>query len=123
MSHHGPQVILDYFDSINTENWDKLAALWTDDAELDVVGARPRRGREDVLTYLDHLRRSGLAPSSRRVYQTGISFLFRVTLQRPEVVADLLRPKVLRKKARVLKGSEVQRLLEAMPSPKHRYSR
>ena len=31
MSHHGPQVILDYFDSINTENWDKLAALWTDD--------------------------------------------------------------------------------------------
>ncbi len=51
MSHHGPQVILDYFDSINTENWDKLASLWTDDAELDVVGARPRRGRDDVLTY------------------------------------------------------------------------
>ena len=51
MTHHGRQVILDYFDAINTEDWDKLAGLWTEDAELDVVAARPRRGREDVLTY------------------------------------------------------------------------
>ena len=48
MSHHGPQVILDYFDSINNEEWDKLASLWAEDAELRVVAARPRFGREDV---------------------------------------------------------------------------
>ncbi len=51
MSHHGPQVIIDYFDAVNTENWEKLASLWVEDAELDVVSARPRRGRDDVLTY------------------------------------------------------------------------
>ena len=51
MTAQPPQAILDYFDAINTEDWDKLASLWTEDAELNVVAARPRRGREDVLTY------------------------------------------------------------------------
>lgn len=51
MTSNPPQAILDYFDAINTEDWDKLASLWTEDAELNVVAARPRRGREDVLTY------------------------------------------------------------------------
>ncbi len=46
-----PQAIVDYFDSINAEDYDKLATLWVEDAELNVVAARPRRGREDVLTY------------------------------------------------------------------------
>jgi len=46
-----PQAIIDYFDSINAEDYAKLATLWVEDAELDVVAARPRRGREDVLTY------------------------------------------------------------------------
>ena len=51
MSTDAPQAILDYFDAINAEDWDKLASLWVDDAELRVVAARPRSGREDVLTY------------------------------------------------------------------------
>ena len=46
-----PQAIHDYFDAINSEDWDKLASLWTEDAELNVVAARPRKGRDDVLTY------------------------------------------------------------------------
>ncbi len=46
-----PQAIVDYFDSINAEDYDKLATLWVEDAELNVVAARPRRGRDDVLTY------------------------------------------------------------------------
>ncbi|GIU93482.1 MAG: hypothetical protein KatS3mg011_2388 [Acidimicrobiia bacterium] len=41
----------DYFDAINREDWDKLASLWVEDAELRVVGARPRKGRDDVLGY------------------------------------------------------------------------
>jgi len=51
MTPNPPQPILDYFDAINAEDWDKLASLWTEDAELNVVAARPRRGRDDVLTY------------------------------------------------------------------------
>ena len=51
MTDNAPRVILDYFDAINTEKWEKLASLWCDDAELRVVAARPRFGRDDVLTY------------------------------------------------------------------------
>jgi ketosteroid isomerase-like protein len=40
-----------YFAAINSENWDGLAELWDQDAEWRAVGARPRHGKEDVLTY------------------------------------------------------------------------
>ena len=51
MTDKAPQAIVDYFDAINNEDWDKLASLWCEDSELRVVAARPRFGREDVLTY------------------------------------------------------------------------
>lgn len=60
MTDNPPQAILDYFDSINAEDFDKLATLWVEDAELNVVAARPRRGRDDVLTY--YPRALGLFP-------------------------------------------------------------
>ena len=40
-----------YFAAINAEDWDALSALWHDDAVWRAVGARPRRGKEDLLTY------------------------------------------------------------------------
>lgn len=50
-SDPAPPAILDYFDAINREDFEKLASLWSDDAELRVVAARPRKGKEDVVGY------------------------------------------------------------------------
>jgi hypothetical protein len=33
------------------EDWTALAELWEPDAELVATGARPRRGREDIVAY------------------------------------------------------------------------
>jgi ketosteroid isomerase-like protein len=45
------QTIDAYFDCINHERWDRLAELFSADAELRAVGARPRMGRDDIGTY------------------------------------------------------------------------
>ena len=44
-------VIDRYFAAINSEDWPALALLWHRDVEWRATGARPRRGKEDVLTY------------------------------------------------------------------------
>jgi ketosteroid isomerase-like protein len=46
-----PEVIRTYFDSINTEDFERLAGIWADDVELKAVGARPRTGRDDVMDF------------------------------------------------------------------------
>lgn len=48
-------VVLVYFACLNTEDWDRMATLWTPDASLRAVGARPRTGREEVLGYFRKL--------------------------------------------------------------------
>jgi uncharacterized protein (TIGR02246 family) len=40
-----------YFDALNAEDWPRLSELWAEDAELRAVGARPRRGREQIMSY------------------------------------------------------------------------
>jgi ketosteroid isomerase-like protein len=45
------QTIDAYFECINHELWDRLAQLFSADAELRAVGARPRTGRDDIGTY------------------------------------------------------------------------
>jgi ketosteroid isomerase-like protein len=40
-----------YFEYLNGDRWDEMQTLWTEDAELRAVGARPRSGRDDVLGY------------------------------------------------------------------------
>jgi len=45
------QTIDAYFECINNEHWDRLAELFSVDAELRAVGARPRAGRDDIGTY------------------------------------------------------------------------
>jgi ketosteroid isomerase-like protein len=42
-----------YFESINTEDWDRLAALFHDDAELRAPGTPPRVGGRAVASYYD----------------------------------------------------------------------
>jgi ketosteroid isomerase-like protein len=50
-----PTVIRTFFDALNTEDWPRMAASWAETAELRAVGARPRRGRTDIMTYYDGL--------------------------------------------------------------------
>lgn len=57
----GFDVIGAYFDAVNAEDWAALAELWEPDAELVATGARPRRGREDVLAYYPRVL-AGYAP-------------------------------------------------------------
>jgi ketosteroid isomerase-like protein len=44
-------VIAGYFAAINGERWDALRRLWTEDAEVRAVGARPRHGPDDIVDY------------------------------------------------------------------------
>lgn len=46
-----PAAVRAYFEAVNARRWDDLAAQFTDDVELRVVGAEPRHGREDVAGY------------------------------------------------------------------------
>ncbi|MFY9926569.1 MAG: nuclear transport factor 2 family protein [Streptosporangiaceae bacterium] len=57
----GFDVIGAYFGAVNAEDWAALAELWEPDAELVATGARPRRGREDVLAYYPRVL-AGYAP-------------------------------------------------------------
>lgn len=51
----GPDPVHAYFACLNTEDWDRMATLWTPVATLRAVGARPRTGREGVLAYFRRL--------------------------------------------------------------------
>lgn len=46
-----PEAITTYFRAINAEDWDLLATVWRDDAELIAVGARPRKGRDAIVAF------------------------------------------------------------------------
>lgn len=50
-----PPTVRAYFEALNAEDWDRLSAVWADDAELAAVGSRPRRGRAEVMAYFDGL--------------------------------------------------------------------
>jgi ketosteroid isomerase-like protein len=56
-----------YFDAVNAEDWAALAELWEPDAELVATGARPRRGRDDVVAYYPRV----LAPFPSHLDQPG----------------------------------------------------
>jgi integrase/recombinase XerD len=86
------------------------------------VGLPPAKlGPEHVRRFLLYLRNDRkLCAASQNVYAGAIAFLYRVTLQRPEVVKDLPRCKVPMKVPTVLSAGEVDQLLGALQSPKHR---
>ena len=44
-----------YFRCLNTEDWEVMATLWTEDALLRPVGARPRRGPAAIAAFYSHL--------------------------------------------------------------------
>src|SRR5579872_970731 len=78
-------------------------------------------GEDDVRQFLLHLVRDrGVRATTHRMYVAALKFLFLVTLQRPEVVAAIPWPKVPRTLPDILSGGEVERLLGAVRSLKHR---
>lgn len=78
-------------------------------------------GEGEVRAYLLHLRNErGLSPATLRVYTAALKFLYEVTLGRPSVVSSLGSPRVAFRLPEVLSGSEVERLLGALRSAKHR---
>ena len=48
-------VVHRYFECINAEDWDALKDLWHDDATFAPVGAAPRHGIADILTFYKKL--------------------------------------------------------------------
>ncbi|MBF6621389.1 MAG: nuclear transport factor 2 family protein [Patulibacter sp.] len=50
-----PPVVRGFFEALNAEDWGRMATSWAADAELRAVGARPRRGRAEIMTYYDGL--------------------------------------------------------------------
>lgn len=62
----------------------------------------------------------GLSAASHGVYVGAIMFFFRVTMHRPEVVADLARRKVPMRLPLVPSRLQIAQLIDAAPSLKHR---
>lgn len=99
----------------------------TKDAYLRIAAAfvsyyrRPpaQMGEHEVREYL--LNRMGqVKPATVALDIAAITFLYAVTLNKPEVVARIPRPKVPKPLPDVLSGSEVVELLEAVESLRHR---
>lgn len=49
------RVVGRYFECLDAEDWDAMAGLWTQDAQLRAVGARPRTDRDGVIEYFSKL--------------------------------------------------------------------
>src|SRR5262249_1191607 len=46
-----PATVRTFFECLNTEDFERLAELWTASAELAAVGSRARRGLDDIMAY------------------------------------------------------------------------
>src|SRR5437899_9942369 len=77
-------------------------------------------GTEEVRAFLRHLVDTRRAPSTCGVYAAALRFLYDTTLDRPAVAARIPRRRVPERLPTILSPAEVQRLLAAVHSPKHR---
>ena len=77
-------------------------------------------GREEIREYLRLLSEQGASRSTFAQVVGALRFLYRITLDRPEMVPDLPYPREKRRHPVVLSPEEVARLLNAMPNLKHR---
>jgi integrase/recombinase XerD len=73
-------------------------------------------GEAALKEYLEHLLLRGAGPETLKMNVAGLKFLYGVTLDRPKVAERLLWPKVPHRKADILSGSEVLKLLGAVKS-------
>lgn len=77
-------------------------------------------GEAEVLHYLRELAMGGAGPSVVRMQVASLKFLYRVTLGRPEVVADIPWPKKVKRLPRVVSLGEIVAALTAVPNLRHR---
>ena len=75
-----------------------------------------RLNAENVREYMLFLEDEGYAASTRAIHQAAIKFLYNVTLEKPEVVEDLVRPKVGVRLPDILSHSEIQRVFDHVRS-------
>lgn len=66
---------------------------------------------EDIRRFQHHLSRSGLSIISRNRIMTGVKFLYRVTLRRPELVEEIFHVREPKKIPLVMSRDEIKRLL------------
>jgi len=75
---------------------------------------------DDVKHFQQHLIESGVSICTRNQTMTGVKFLFRVTLRRHDLVAEIFHLKEPVKVPLVLSRSEIRRILAVAPSLKAR---
>lgn len=75
---------------------------------------------DDVRDFQQHLVETGTSICTRNQTMTGVKFLFRVTLRRHDLVAEVFSLKEPAKVPLVLSGNEVKRILLMAPSLKAR---
>jgi site-specific recombinase XerD len=80
-----------------------------------------RMGAPEIRAFLLHVARGcGRSASTVNVYAGALRFLYGVTLERPEEMARIPRMRVPMRVPVVLSGTEVERLLAAIRSERHR---
>ena len=72
---------------------------------------------DDVRDFHQHLVETGTSICTRHQTMTGVKFLFRVTLRRHDLMADVFSLKKPVKVTLVLSRNEVKRILLMAPSP------
>jgi integrase/recombinase XerD len=78
-------------------------------------------GAAEVQAFLLYLiRERRVTVQTHQVNAAALRFLYGVTLERPEVAAKVPLPRVARKPVPVLSGSEVEQVLSALTSLRHR---
>jgi len=78
-------------------------------------------GEAEIRQFLLHLEAKGRSGSTRRVYASALKFLYGVTLQRPDIAAQIVGPRrVAQRLPDVATPMEVERLFESLGSTKYR---
>lgn len=78
-------------------------------------------GPTEVRCFLLHQQKiCDVGPAGLKMYVAALKFLYERTLARRDVVASVRYPRVPKSLPDVLSGSEVEQLLDAIMSPKHR---
>lgn len=77
-------------------------------------------GFDEVRDFLVSMEKSGAGPERRKMHAAALRFLYGVTLNRPEVAAQIPIPKVPQTEPDILSGSEVALLLSKVQGLKCR---